>query len=421
MLPEPLRLLIAAYAADDLSPSRRKAAVRLLKHSREARQLLRGLNADRERLQNLPKAVLPSDIADRVLAQLPAPSPEARPVTRRTVRGFSPAHVAASVAVAVAFGAVGWTMLSLNGSRPNGRTSPHDIIASKVDAPVVVAVPLQPTATNDLEPDPSVEIPPSVPVPNSPPPAALPKPAPRDVLTAPAATRIETVHVKPPRLTLVVPAHRLDASESQTMLAHDFDLGQCHRIDLFARDTPRGFDRLQAVLHDQGVRLSVETVAAEVHKLRNRNQTYVVFCEDLTAKEWVGILRRLGAVDRRAEENKAGDGQFEAVALMALAPNDQKDLTGLFGTDVTQPIADTKSADVDVRKPIADSTAQHVVEALDKVDRGRKPGDKTAIVLSGSNIRATPSTSREVKQFRDGLREPPEGRVSVMRGVRPAK
>ena len=43
MLPEPLRLLVSAYAAGDLSPRRRKAAVRLLRHSAEARNLLQDL------------------------------------------------------------------------------------------------------------------------------------------------------------------------------------------------------------------------------------------------------------------------------------------------------------------------------------------------------------------------------------------
>jgi hypothetical protein len=44
MLPEPLRLLVSAYAAGDLSIRSRRAAVRFLKHSAEARELLHAVS-----------------------------------------------------------------------------------------------------------------------------------------------------------------------------------------------------------------------------------------------------------------------------------------------------------------------------------------------------------------------------------------
>src|SRR5581483_7272406 len=79
MLPEQLRLLVAAYSAGDLPPRRRSAAERLLRHSAEARVLLRDLETNVERLRNLPRQTLPADFADRVLRALP---PEPEPIIR---------------------------------------------------------------------------------------------------------------------------------------------------------------------------------------------------------------------------------------------------------------------------------------------------------------------------------------------------
>src|SRR5262245_22507202 len=59
MLPEPLRLLISAYAVGELTPRRRQAAERLLRHSKDARKLLRELRDNRRRLRALPKPELP--------------------------------------------------------------------------------------------------------------------------------------------------------------------------------------------------------------------------------------------------------------------------------------------------------------------------------------------------------------------------
>ena len=66
MLPEPIRLLLSAFASGDLSPRRRAAAVRLLRHSSEARKLLRQLKLDRKRVRYLPQLRLPEGFADRI-------------------------------------------------------------------------------------------------------------------------------------------------------------------------------------------------------------------------------------------------------------------------------------------------------------------------------------------------------------------
>src|SRR5262249_57946523 len=110
MLPEPLRLLVSAYAAGDLSPRRRKAAVRLLRHSAEARTLLRDLLSNKRRLRNLPRRPLPAEFADQVVLKLSAVTPVIQPpvATARPSRArwsrLVPWAAAAAVLLAVGAG-----------------------------------------------------------------------------------------------------------------------------------------------------------------------------------------------------------------------------------------------------------------------------------------------------------------------------
>src|SRR5947207_5924412 len=80
MLPEPLRLLISSFAMGDVTPRQRTAALRLLRHSSEARKLLRELNLNSRQLSNLPRQALPSDFANRVIRAIP----DQRPIIRST-------------------------------------------------------------------------------------------------------------------------------------------------------------------------------------------------------------------------------------------------------------------------------------------------------------------------------------------------
>ncbi|HEX4589330.1 MAG TPA: hypothetical protein VH120_05340, partial [Gemmataceae bacterium] len=122
MLPEPLRLLISAYAASDLSPRRKSAAERLLRHSAEARRLLKDVRFNRRRLRMLSRPTVPADIADKVIAALP---PEKPPIIRPSAvvlaeRGrLSPtSRWAAAAVVTVALGIGAAVLVSLPGERP---------------------------------------------------------------------------------------------------------------------------------------------------------------------------------------------------------------------------------------------------------------------------------------------------------------
>src|SRR5437016_3295915 len=109
MLPEQLRLLISAYASGDLSPRRRAAAQRLLRHSVEARRLLKELKLNRRLLRALSRPALPPGFTERVVKAVPVREPiiQSSPVIAARRTGTTPASrwaVAAGVCFAVTVG-----------------------------------------------------------------------------------------------------------------------------------------------------------------------------------------------------------------------------------------------------------------------------------------------------------------------------
>src|SRR5262245_3823794 len=113
MLPEPLCLLISAYATGELSPRRKRVAVRLLKLSAEARRLLKDLRVNSGRLRRLRRPVLPPNFADQVCALLPGQPIIVAPTIpskayRTRAHWVARLAVAAAVLFAVAIGYYTW-------------------------------------------------------------------------------------------------------------------------------------------------------------------------------------------------------------------------------------------------------------------------------------------------------------------------
>jgi hypothetical protein len=392
MLPEPLRVLISAYAIGDLSPRRREAAERLLRHSGEARHLLRELKRNRKRMRRIPKPELPPEFTARVLAALPDQPPIIRPCL--LTRPQQQWTVAGRLAVAAVI------LLGIGLSVALVNTIPRDDeSAGRADAKRPAAVgDLAKAADPDSKPDdgsrelvvpePDVavvkETPPDRPVTR---PSPSPKKAPEPLGNVPLVTPT-ILQVKLPRLPLTLPMRGLDMPGNRQKLQRAFDKSDAHHIDLFCRDTTRAFDRLQAAMRGRGARLVVDAVAQETHKRKLRGQ-YVIFSDDLTAAEWARLLQQAGSVDRKAEEGRAGDGVFDHVVVLPFDPADQKELTGVFGSDLSQ---------TDVRP--------------------KRPGDakkdsKLAVAGVVSPVR-TPPSSKEVRQYLDGRRDRPENAIGVL-------
>src|SRR5262245_29890311 len=109
MLPERYSQLLTAFVDGELSQRQRKAVLRLLRRSAEARALLRQLQADAAALRNLPRLHLGPEFADRLMLTVrtgrlrPAQHPPAAP-SPRPLPAWVGVGMAASVLLLVGFG-----------------------------------------------------------------------------------------------------------------------------------------------------------------------------------------------------------------------------------------------------------------------------------------------------------------------------
>jgi hypothetical protein len=394
MLPEPLRILISAYATGELSPRRRAAAVRLLRHSGDARALLRVLRHNRRRLRALPRPALPVNFTANVVGALPSQPPIIQPlpiIYPSQPRASAAARWAAAavVLVAVAIGAY------LIGALPRETDAPSRAIANRSRPKPqtdVAQLPRPDARRDDMDlPNPidlDQERVPGVEERNSESTSkpgrgtvvSLPIPDPLGSTSPPPST---LTTVPPPRL-LAMPLRDLDGQDSRAKLEQEFARGDAHHIDLFGRDSTHAFDRLQTAMKARGIKLVVDSHAQEALKRKLRTQ-YLIYCDDMTAAEWSRMLQSLAAGDK-----KPGEGVFDHIVVVPFDTADQNELKAVAGSDLTQPDARRSGPG----------------------NNGKKEA-KEALVAWLAPVR-TPANPKDVRQFLDAHRDRAAGDIAVV-------
>ncbi|HEX4589706.1 MAG TPA: hypothetical protein VH120_07240 [Gemmataceae bacterium] len=388
MLPDPLRLLVSAYSAGDLSPRRKAAAERLLRHSAEARRLLKEIKFNRRRLRALPRPTLPADFAERVVRALPEKAPIIRP-TPVIVAGKSrySATYRWTMPVAAAVALVFGTILFV--SWPEQTRGPARSVANRsrpAASSEVAQLPDVGPPEDTSSPPPEVETPaPTVVASDSKPPTAAnppgPKVAPFGTATVPPP---RATKVTPPRLPLPLAMPELETLEVRQKLQRELTKADAQHLDLFCRDTVKGFDRIQATLRARGVHMIVDGVVQQAVKRKVRGQ-FLVYCEDLTAVEWIQVFQALAAGDKK-------DSLFDSVVVLPFDVVDQKELMAVAGSDLTNSDGKPRTADV-------------------------KKDAKSALVAGLGPVR-TPANSREVRQFLDARPDRPANTIAVVLVIR---
>ena len=425
MLPEQLRLLIAAHAGGDLSPRRQRAAVRLLQHSAEARNLLRQLQNDATRLRSLPSVPVPDGLADQVIARLPpakiavtVPLPAGRsdPMRARLSRIVSAAAV---VSAAASIGLFWYLTRPVEEERPGPSVAQRAAATTRPQIPPAADLTARATdvASEPVEPSPAAVA--TAPEPARPgdPSPALPTSPPPDVLTAPSRASLQPIEVVPGRLSVPFSLRGLSGEEPFVRLKQELSRDAGHRADLFCREPWRLSERLTACCRDLGLRLIVDAHAQEGQRRRVRQQ-YLLFSDDLTADEWAVLFHNLGHADRRAEEKIPGDGVFDHLVIAALTPADHKELLNHVGADLLAPPTRPAPAGmgIDVRRPVSSSTADRVVEVLEKNEPkvATKAVPRTVLMISHHPLRSAPLASKEVQAYLDNRPAQKTGNVALM-------
>jgi hypothetical protein len=211
-------------------------------------------------------------------------------------------------------------------------------------------------------------------------------------LAAPPIVPLTPLKIALPRMTRVLDATHLDRGDGKEQLMEEFADSGAHRLDLFCRDVNRGLDRLLTVLRRRGVQVVLDAAAADRQK-RRAGRAYVLYTDDLSAKDWTDALMAASSIDRQAEQKRTGDGVLDQLTLMPLVASDQKELEKLIGIDPTSARSKSASAADSVNRPASASA---------------KP-QKTLFVAH----RGTPAT-KEGRQHFETRQDRIAGGISVM-------
>jgi hypothetical protein len=326
------RELIAA-ALDGPLPDAQDAEFRiLLGESVEAVQFFQALQSQQNRLRALPKLAAPKALKNQIMSQLAnAPRPASlQPVLRPSKRTWLPHAVAASTLLAVMAGSFWFAQQgrqptenqlaqSLPKASPDLKTQPI-ALAQSPEIPRDV-LPLPREITPSVAPREVVAIAPEV----------APEPRVRnagDVVGSGAFapdTRMTAVDIRLPVLALV---SEFDTAETRTKLLAEVKNASALRLDLFARDSVKASEWLQATTKGL-IPLVVDPPTAERMKL-NQPLAWGIYTESLTGDDLPKLFDAIATANRSQESARS----LTVGHLSAAQASDAKDLRELLGVDV---------------------------------------------------------------------------------------
>jgi hypothetical protein len=423
MLSEEAQRLVSAAVDGELDYLDRVAAKRLMRESKEARQLYRKLKGHSRRLKQMSRATLPPHFSCQVLHALGEEAP-ARPsalesVSKRADR-FLPvwANLAAAAAVFLAICA-GTLLIVLSMDREPGAVAHKDV---KVDRPERIAAPgpFVPDAgvaansrsegqgnAEQLAALPSELIDSPAPIPGAPASQATPLAGPFTPHGDPHM--VEPLSVPPP-----LAVRDLDQPEQRRRLVDALSKDDAFQFDLFCRDSGKGLEHVLAALRSQGVHPLIDAVAQE--RLNRKLKTgYAVYFDSLTPEEVTKLFQSLAAEERRAEARH--EQQLDKLVTLKFSAESQKLLGTLLGVEPKW-LREKAKAGSDPLKPVTESTAEALARKFLEKNGPAMPlpraGDHKAVVVTYDPPRPSAAGSREVSLFLSLHKERKPGTIAVL-------
>jgi hypothetical protein len=445
MLTDRCRQLLTAYVDGELSNRERKAVLRLLHRSPEARALLRQLQQDAQRIHTLPRLRLGEEFAQALL--LTIAERQLQPHGRRMRRLHSqPAAVplwagmavAASIMFLIGFSSFFYFAHALPDENPVNpvalHPTPPPFGGGKALSEQVANATPTPAATSPAEegkePEPRREATAVADAPKDKGDSVKPAPA-ADTNESALATPIPKMELFQPQtpdvaLPLIQKFAELDVAKLKEELQKDSGF----RLELPCRESVHAFERLQGVLKGHNVGLMIDPEAQSRLKQPKLHTNLVVYADDLTPDDLVKVLQQLGAEDRKPETKKRGESQFDALVLTRMSKDDRKELCELLGLDPKQGLPKaTGPLGMDPKVPLAETTLNQVTQTLtgqggtprpDPNKPAVKPPDAQALVLPYNPVRPRPG-SAEVKRFLEAHKQPRSGAVQLLLVLRETK
>lgn len=418
MLQDIERELLTAYVDGECSDKEQTKVRQLLKHSPEARKLLRRMQEDAQALRGLPKSRLSRDFSQSILNTIQEQGLRPRPI-RSNLKPipFWPS-VAAAASVIFAIGLVTFFYIVSQQSQPN-RDDPNsahvnrDDSTLKKDDPKPDELPKRDEIEGPIKPDkdkPGLkDTPPKIHVvenkdkPKNP--GKIDDHTNDPIITAPGSDPLKAAVAD-----VVIPDlfyfHGLSKPLAQERFQKVLEKRQESGvyIELLARDAHQALARLKEAGQSKKITLILDQLAQARQKQGRWKTDYVVYLEELSAKEFVALLEQLRGVDAKAEQKRSRGAVLldsEAnVIVTTLNTEHRKRLTHLIGDNLeaVQPTTvptPQSIKDIDPRKPLSHQTLASVQAAL-KQKKRREHSQGLALVYNQTLPRRS---SNEVKQF----------------------
>jgi anti-sigma factor RsiW len=300
MLSEEVTWLLTAYVDGELSARQKKAVMRLLERSSEARELLRQLQESAEKLKRLPRRTLDAGFADEVLRVIAErsvrPGPASLPKLPLRWVPYAAAGVAAALFFALTLGAALYLADRLKEPSP---------------------MPGAPVANL-----PAAERPPERDVPASP-----HKPNPLIASVTEGVYRSFAAPIPQDKALSLTFADLQKDGQAGAQLASELKKSQGFEIDLTVRNNPQAVEKLKAVLAQSGIKLVIDPGSDATLKKGPAKAEFLVYAENVNPEELAKILRQLAAVDKKSAN------PFDKVVVASLSQTGQSRVADLLGAD----------------------------------------------------------------------------------------
>ncbi|MSU76960.1 MAG: hypothetical protein EXS16_02580 [Gemmataceae bacterium] len=378
MLSDQVLQLLTAFVDGELNPRQREEVLRLLNKSSEARELVRQLQENANKLKQLPRRkVEPSLVEDvlRSIAEAKAIPAAASAKPKRAGRRWMP-FLTASLAASIIIGVLGTFYYQ-----------------SMTDDKGDVNLPI---AKGKIEKKPEAKVlpekkPETKPTLETPPKKATPNPLLANLIDGTFRDFGAPIPVDRPFLAQFRDLQKEGTASGQ--LAYELDRSKAVQLDITVKNNAFAMDRLRAVLLERGVLLVSDPTASK--KLRDKNQAkveYLVFAENLTSDELAKIMGELSqtvVVGQKSTERQE-PSPYQKVAVSKLAGDDRQKVAKLLGVEAAM----LEPKDGKLVKPTP----------TPKIER-------QAVLLP-----ANPSAgmSNEVRQFAAGRQLPRPGTLQVL-------
>jgi hypothetical protein len=295
MLPDQATILLTAFVDRELSQRQRKAVMRLLHKSSEAREMLRHLQENAHKLKLLPRRKIEPSLVDEILQAIAEqPAQPKQPAVKAARRRWLP-YVVASMAAALLIGALGivyWKTMAEPGGTKNEGVVKH--------------------------------------IPPAPPSPKVPKVHPM------LASIVDGTFLEFSKQVPVDPVFSANFGELQDgrkswQFAREVNREKAIQFDITVKSNAKAMLLLTQALHDRGITFVKDKSADKV--LDDKKVLYLVYAENLTSNEVTKLMGELGQSSVKPGEmnQKKSASPYQKVTVTPIAQDEKEKLAKLLG------------------------------------------------------------------------------------------